>query len=115
MLIQSCPHFAPRLLFKSSRYSSSSLIAIPHFNPLADCYFAAMNLPAYRQAIANYIRTHANPPDKLSHQPRLYHLAKQLAGGQPFDDDVLYAAAWLHDLGVFIGHRPEDPAELAKW
>ncbi|HYF66068.1 MAG TPA: HD domain-containing protein, partial [Herpetosiphonaceae bacterium] len=32
-----------------------------------------------------------------------------------YDDDVLYAAAWLHDLGVFIGHRPEDPAELARW
>jgi uncharacterized protein len=21
----------------------------------------------------------------------------------------------MHDLGVFIGHRPEDPAELAAW
>jgi uncharacterized protein len=32
-----------------------------------------------------------------------------------YDDDVLFAAAWMHDLGVFIGHRPEDPAELARW
>jgi uncharacterized protein len=32
-----------------------------------------------------------------------------------YDDDVVYAAAWLHDLGVFIGHRPEDPEQLAKW
>jgi uncharacterized protein len=69
----------------------------------------------YHRAIADYIRAEANPPDKFSHQPRLYELAKQLAQGKPFDDDVLYAAAWLHDIGVFIGHRPEDPAALAKW
>jgi uncharacterized protein len=35
--------------------------------------------------------------------------------GLSYDDDVVYAAAWLHDLGVFIGHRPEDPKELAGW
>jgi uncharacterized protein len=69
----------------------------------------------YRDAIADYIRSQANPPDKFSHQPRLYHLAKQLAEDKPFDDDVLYAAAWLHDIGVFIGHRPEEPAALTKW
>ena len=62
-----------------------------------------------------YVRAQAQPPDKFSHQVRLYHLAKQLAEGQPYDDDVLYAAAWLHDVGVFIGHRPEDPAALAVW
>ncbi|MBI4660401.1 MAG: HD domain-containing protein [Verrucomicrobia bacterium] len=69
----------------------------------------------HREAIVEYIRDQAKPPDKLSHQPRLYDLAKRLADGQPFDDDVLHAAAWMHDLGVFIGHRPEDPAELAAW
>ena len=74
-----------------------------------------MSQSDYRQAIADYIRAHAKPPDKFSHQPRLYQLAKQLAEGRPFDDDVLYAAAWMHDLGVFIGHRPEDPASLAAW
>ena len=74
-----------------------------------------MNQAAYRQAIADYIRAQAKPPDKLSHQPRLYHLAQRLAEGEPYDDDVLYAAAWLHDLGVFAGHRPEDPVALAKW
>jgi uncharacterized protein len=69
----------------------------------------------YREAIADYIRAQAKPPDKFSHQPRLYHLARRLADGQPYDDDVLHAAAWLHDLGVFIGHRPEDPTALAAW
>ena len=69
----------------------------------------------YRKAISDYIRQQANPPDKLSHQARLYELAVKLAGSEGFDDEVLFAAAWLHDLGVFIGHRPEDPAALAKW
>jgi uncharacterized protein len=71
--------------------------------------------PGYREAIADYIRAEAKPPDKFSHQPRLYRLAKRLAEGQPCDDDVVYAAAWLHDLGVFVGHRPEDPTALAAW
>lgn len=74
-----------------------------------------MNEPNHRQAIVDYIRTNANPPDKFSHQPRLYQLARSLAEDQPFDDDVLYAAVWMHDLGVFIGHRPEEPAKLSGW
>ena len=69
----------------------------------------------YRWAIAEYIRAQAKPVDKYSHQPRLYALACSLADGQSFDDDVLYAAAWMHDLGVFVGHRPEEPAALAQW
>ena len=74
-----------------------------------------MSEAAYRAGIVDYIRAQAQPPDKFSHQPRLYLLAKQLAEDKPFDDDVLFAAAWLHDLGVFVGHRPADPAALAKW
>ncbi len=70
---------------------------------------------AYRQTIAEYIHAQAKPPDKYTHQPRLYRVACQLADGKTYDDDVLYAAVWMHDLGVFIGHRPEDPAALAKW
>jgi nicotinamidase/pyrazinamidase len=75
----------------------------------------AQNQADYRQGMVDYIRTHARPPHKFSHQPRLYRLAVRLAEGRLFDDDVLCAAAWMHDLGVFIGHRPEDPAALAVW
>jgi uncharacterized protein len=74
-----------------------------------------MNQPGYRAALVDHIRAQAKPPDKFSHQPRLYQLARRLAEGRPHDDDVLFAAAWLHDLGVFIGHRPEDPVALAAW
>ncbi|MFZ6646335.1 HD domain-containing protein [Undibacterium sp. TJN25] len=69
----------------------------------------------YRTEIENFIREAALPPDKFSHQPRLYTLACSLAPAQDYDDDVLHAAAWLHDMGVFIGHRPTEPAALAVW
>jgi uncharacterized protein len=74
-----------------------------------------MTESGYREAMVEYIRAQAQPPDKFSHQPRLYQLAKRLAEGQPYDDDVLYAAAWMHDLGVFVCHRPADVAALAAW
>lgn len=70
----------------------------------------------HRSAITlEYLRAAAQPPDKYGHQPRLYRLAVQLAGETSFDDDILFAAAWLHDIGVFVGHRPEDPELLATW
>ncbi len=53
--------------------------------------------------------------DKFSHQPRLYALATQIGQGLDYDDDIVFAAAWMHDLGVFVGHRPEDPLLLAAW
>jgi uncharacterized protein len=69
----------------------------------------------WRSSVIEYIRAEAQPADKFGHQPRLYALTCQLAEGQDCDDDVLFAAAWMHDLGVFLGHRPSDPAELTRW
>jgi uncharacterized protein len=66
-----------------------------------------------------YLLREASPTHKYGHQPRLYALTQQIAAGiHPtpiYDDDVVFAAAFLHDLGVFIGHRPDDPAALADW
>jgi len=69
----------------------------------------------FRVPLAEYVRRQALPVDKLGHQPRLYALTRLIGRGLSYDDDVVYAAAWLHDLGVFIGHRPEDPGELSRW
>jgi uncharacterized protein len=69
----------------------------------------------FRAAIQEYISREARPVEKFGHQPRLYALAKQVGAGHEYDDDVLFAAVWMHDIGVFTGHRPEDPAELARW
>jgi len=74
-----------------------------------------MTTAGWRNSVAAYIRTEAQPVDKFGHQPRLYALASQIAEGENCDDDVLYASAWMHDLGVFLGHRPADPEKLAGW
>jgi uncharacterized protein len=71
--------------------------------------------PAYRPALETYIAANANPPHKFGHQPRLYALTQQIGHGLTYDDDVVFAAVWLHDLGVFIGHRPEDEEALKTW
>ena len=70
---------------------------------------------SWRAAIADYIAQEARPIEKYGHQPRLYQLTLQVGEGLVYDDDVVYAAAWLHDLGVFLGHRPESPELLVKW
>ncbi len=76
-----------------------------------------LSATSFRSSIETYIRQHALPVDKYSHQPRLYALTQQLAqsAGLSYDDDILHAAVWLHDIGVFEGHRPVDPDALAKW
>ena len=71
-----------------------------------------MTAAAWRESVVAYIRAEAQPVDKFGHQPRLYALAVRLGHGMDYDDDVLFAAAWMHDLGVFLGHRPCDPEEL---
>ncbi|MBW4026807.1 HD domain-containing protein [Acidipila rosea] len=74
-----------------------------------------MSSATFRQQLPEYLRAQAKPVDKYGHQPRLYALTQQIGAGLSYDDDVVFAAAWLHDLGVFIGHRPEDPVELKSW
>jgi uncharacterized protein len=69
----------------------------------------------WRRSVVDYIRAEAQPIEKFGHQPRLYALACRIGQGMEFDDDIVFAAAWMHDLGVFLGHRPQDPAELARW
>jgi uncharacterized protein len=69
----------------------------------------------WRASIIEYIRAEATPVDKFGHQPRLYALATEIGKGMHYDDDVLFAASWLHDLGVFLGHRPQNPEQLSRW
>jgi uncharacterized protein len=74
-----------------------------------------MTTSCWRESVVAYIQDEARPVDKYGHQPRLYALARQLGQGLAYDDDVLFAAGWMHDLGVFLGHRPEDPEALKHW
>ena len=74
-----------------------------------------MSASGWRKSVIDYIRAQALPVDKYGHQPRLYVLAGEIGRGLEYDDDVVFAAAWMHDLGVFAGHRPQDSAALARW
>ncbi len=74
-----------------------------------------MTTSGWRESVVDYIRAEAQPKDKYGHQPRLYALACRLAQEMEFDADILFAAAWMHDLGVFPGHRPSDPETLERW
>lgn len=74
-----------------------------------------MTNSVWRASVIAYIRVEAQPEDKFGHQARLYRLATQIGAGMDYDDDTLFAAAWMHDLGVFLGHRPKDPAQLSRW
>ncbi|MGA8531267.1 MAG: HD domain-containing protein [Acidobacteriaceae bacterium] len=65
--------------------------------------------------LAQFVKIQARPVDKFGHQPRLIELTQALGADLPHDRDIVAAAAWLHDLGVFVGHRPENPDDLARW
>jgi uncharacterized protein len=69
----------------------------------------------WRDSLTALLLREARPIEKYGHQPRLYALTQQIAAGMDYDDDIVFAAAFLHDIGVFIGHRPEDLDALARW
>jgi uncharacterized protein len=69
----------------------------------------------FRGFLREYIEQQARPVYKIGHQPRLYALTQSIGQDLLFDDDAVFAAVYLHDLGVFVGHRPEDPHLLTEW
>ncbi len=86
---------------------------------LAEPFRIVMQTPphttTFRDLLPAFVREQALPVDKYGHQPRLYALSRLVGQGCSYDDDVVFAAAWLHDLGVFLGHRPVEPERLAGW
>lgn len=72
-------------------------------------------LPEYRDFIRQVVFEEAIPVHKFGHQPRLYRLCKEIGINLEHDDDVVFAAAWCHDLGVFEGNRPATVQELQQW
>ncbi len=69
----------------------------------------------WRGLVCAYIAKAAKPPEKFGHQVRLYELTLEIGRDLLYDDDVVYAAAYLHDIGVFKGHRPESIDLLVNW
>lgn len=73
-------------------------------------------MPAdFHTLVADIIEYEARPLDKYGHQPRLYELTRKIGEELTYDDDIVWAAAWIHDIGVFVGNRPEDHDELLRW
>ena len=68
----------------------------------------------WREAVVECILAEALPVDKFGHMPRLYALTVRLGAGIEFDDDVVFAAAWMHDLGVFVRNTAERPGGVCE-
>lgn len=47
------------------------------------------------------------------HSYRVYTLARRIGEGQPYDDEVLHAACFLHDTEMAAGH-PDSSAQRAR-
>ena len=65
----------------------------------------------WRAAVHRFVEINMKHPAwGLSHCVRDYELAKELAAADKvtFDDDVLYAAAYLHDVAAFVPFRKPD-------
>jgi uncharacterized protein len=60
--------------------------------------------PGWRTVVAQFAQEHLkNPAWGYSHSVRDYRLARELAAADhvTLDDDVMYAAAYLHDMAAF--------------
>jgi uncharacterized protein len=67
-------------------------------------YAAPSKEPAWRQSVRAFAASNfKNPAWGYSHSERDYELARQLAASDHvvLDDDVLFAAAYLHDMAAF--------------
>jgi uncharacterized protein len=67
-------------------------------------YAAPSKEPTWRQTVRAFAASNFNNPAwGLSHSERDYKLARQLAASDHvvLDDDVLFAAAYLHDMAAF--------------
>jgi hypothetical protein len=82
----------------------TAALALTLSAPLAAAPPAASSAPNWRLTVSTFAAEHfKNPAWGYSHCERDYALAKELAAADhvALDDDVLYAAAYLHDIAAF--------------
>ena len=82
------------------RFGAALLMAAAMLSPAA----AHAAEPDWRAAVRTYVVEHfKHPAWGYSHHVRDYALARQMADADhaKIDDDVLFAAAYLHDMGAF--------------
>ncbi len=83
------------------RLGAAILLAAAMLSPAAAASAAE---PDWRAAVRSYATEHfKHPAWGYSHHIRDYQLARQMAEADHarIDDDVLFAAAYLHDMGAF--------------
>jgi len=85
---------------------AASVAALLGFSPgaLAASQPSSDDSPDWRTVISKFAQEHfKNPAWGYSHSQRDYQLARELAAADhvAVDDDVLYAASYLHDMAAF--------------
>jgi uncharacterized protein len=77
---------------------------------IVSAHCAAADAPDWRAKIRDFAQQHFKQPAwGFSHNVRDYELAKALAAADhaAVDDDILYAAAYLHDIAAFAPWEDE--------
>jgi len=93
------------------RPSTVTMIAGLMLSALAATSRAAEPTPPWRETVRAFAEAHfRNPAWGYSHSQRDYRLARELAAADrvTLDDDVLYAAAFLHDMAAFAPWEKAD-------
>jgi hypothetical protein len=92
---------------------ASLLVLLTHGTPARAAEDASPTIARtgdWRTAVRQFAEANLKHPAwGASHSLRDYELAKELAAADKvtLDDDVLYAAAWLHDVAAFPAFRKE--------
>jgi hypothetical protein len=84
--------------------TTTTMIACLMLSGFAGISRAADPTPPWRETVRAFAEEHfKNPAWGYSHSRRDYRLARELAAADhvTLDDDVLYAAAFLHDMAAF--------------
>jgi uncharacterized protein len=95
------PIIARRIKYKMRNLTIAALLALMG-SPAASA--ADQAAPAWRDKVTAFAAEHfKNPAWGFSHSTRDYNLARSLAAADnvTLDDDVLFAAAYLHDMAAF--------------
>lgn len=88
-----------------------SLAALAMFLALGSATAAGTGTADWHETVRQFAAQHfRNPAWGYSHSVRDYLLARQLAAedGVVLDDDVLFAAAYLHDMAAFAPYEKPD-------
>ncbi len=61
----------------------------------------------WRERLVHFFDEHKKPEWRYAHAYRIYHLARELDSEKLCDDDILFAASILHDIGAYPQYKEE--------